>query len=111
MKDKKHIEREVDKTLNSIEGINRALPEPYLFTRVKARLEKEEKSFWYTAVTFISRPVVAFTTIIIAVLINALIVFELRSETSQPANEEEQLFANEYNLTNNTIYDSTIEPQ
>ena len=108
---KNRLEREVDKTLNSIEGIKRAVPEPYLFTRVKASLEREEKSAWYTAVTFMSRPSVAFTTIVLAVFINALIVFELRSETSQPSGEEEQLFANEYNLTNNTIYDSTIEPQ
>ena len=108
MKDKKYMEQEVDKTLNSLEGIQKATPGPYMFTRVKARLERGEKNFWTIALTFLCRPAVAFTTIIVTLFINVVIFFEFRPASSQTAGEGEQLFANEYNLADNTIYDSTI---
>jgi hypothetical protein len=110
MRNKEYIQQEADKTLNSFDGIQRAASNPYLFTRIKARLEKDEKNFWSSALSFISRPAVAFATILIVIFINAAVFFESRSESSQPANEGEQLFASDYNLTDNTIYDSTIEP-
>jgi len=82
-----------------------------MFTRIKASLEKEEESFWNNALTFLSHPKVAFATIVIAIFVNAVIFFESRSESSQSAGEGEQIFANEYNLADNTIYDSPIEPE
>ena len=105
------MEQEVDKTLNSLEGLQRAAPTPFLFTRVKASLENDEKSRWTLALAFISRPSVAFATILITLFVNAIIFFEFKSESAQASGEGEQLFANEYNLANNNIYDSTIEPE
>jgi hypothetical protein len=111
MKSKEHIQNEVERTLNSLDGMQRAASNPYLFTRVKARIEKDEKNFWTSAIAFMSRPAVAFTTILIALFINAAVFYESRSEQpSQSASEGEQLFASDYNLSDNTIYDSTIEP-
>jgi hypothetical protein len=107
MKAKKHIEHEVDKTLGSLDGIQRAEANPYLFTRIKARLEKEERSLWSLATEFISRPAVAITAIFVAVLINLTVFFEFRPEPSETGQEDEQLFASEYNLSSDTIYDST----
>ena len=111
MKNKGHIQQEVDKTLNSLDGAERATPNPFLFTRVMASLKKDEKNFWSSALAFLSRPTVAFTTILVAIFVNAVIYYESKSESSQSAGEGEQLFANEYNLTANTIYDSTSEPE
>jgi hypothetical protein len=111
MNNKKRIQEEVEKTLESLDGIERAGSNPYLFTRIKARLEKEEKSFWSMALTFISRPSVAVPAIVLTILINTAIFFEFRSERGQTPQDEEQVFASEYNLSDNTIYESTIEPQ
>jgi hypothetical protein len=111
MNNKKRIQEEVEKTLESLDGIERAGSNPYLFTRIKARLEKEEKSFWSMALTFISRPSVAVPAIVLTILINTAIFFEFRSERVQTPQDEEQVFAGEYNLSDNTIYESTIEPQ
>jgi len=109
MNNKKRIQEEVEKTLESLDGIERAGSSPYLFTRIKARLEKEEKSFWSMALTFISRPSVAVPAIVLTILINTAIFFEFRSERVQTPQDEE-VFASEYNLSDNTIYESTIEP-
>ena len=111
MNDKKRIQEKVDKTLESLDGIQRAAAKPYLFTRIEARLEKEEKSFWSRALTFISRPSVAVPAIVLTILINTAIFFEFKSEKVQTPQDEEQVFASEYNLSDNTIYESTIEPE
>jgi len=110
MKSKRNIQEEVERTLNSLDGIQRADANPYLLTRIMARLEKDEKSFWSRALTFISRPSVAVPAIILTVLINTAIFFEFRSERGQVPQDEEA-FASEYNLSDNTIYESTIEPE
>jgi hypothetical protein len=112
MKNKEQIQREVDKTLDSLDGIKKASANPYLFTRIKSALEKEEKNVWSKALSFISQPSVAFATIIIAIFINAILLFQSRpAQPSQSSREGEQVFANDYNLADNTIYDSTIEPE
>jgi hypothetical protein len=107
----KRIQEEVEKTLNSLDGLQRAAANPYLFTRIKARLENDEKSFWGRALTFISRPSVAVPAIVLTILINTAIFFEVTPEKGQSPQDEEQAFASEYNLGDNTIYESTIEPE
>src|SRR4030095_6094165 len=111
MSNKNRIQEEVEKTLNSLDGLQRAAANPYLFTRVKARLENDEKSFWGRALTLISRPSVAVPAIVLTILINTAIFFEFKSEKVQTPQDEEQAFAREYNLGDNTIYESTIEPE
>ena len=111
MNDQKRIQEEVEKTLESLDGIQRTEANPYLFTRIEARLEKGEKSFWSRALTFISRPSVAVPAIVLTILINTAIFFEFKSEKVQTRQDEEQVFASEYNLSDNTIYESTIEPE
>jgi fumarate reductase subunit C len=110
MSSKKQIGQRVDETLNSIDGIRRATANPYLFTRIKARLEKED-GFWSNAISFLRRPVVAVSVIVLAALINGMMFFEFRSEhVTATLQDDEQVFASEYNLVDNAIYDSTIEP-
>ena len=55
MKHRDDIEKRVEETLNSLDGIKRASPQPWLFTRIKARLnreEAEEKTVWGTWARF-----------------------------------------------------------
>ena len=112
MKAKYQIEQEVDKTLDSLEGIEKAEANPYLFTRVKASLVREEKSVWSKAIGFIGKPAIAVAAIFLVVLINASIIFKSGSGQAQSTGQDaEQLFASEYNLTDTTIYDSTIDPE
>ncbi|SRR6266487_2103631 len=112
MKDKQKIRHKVEETLDSLDGVKQALANPYLFTRIKAKLDGEKKGFWIRAFSFISRPAIAVTAIVIVIFINAAVFLEFRSETGQQApDENEQVFANEYNLSSNTIYDATIEQQ
>jgi nucleoside phosphorylase len=112
MKAKKHIEQEVDKTLDSLDGIQKAVANPYLYTRIKAKLEKVEKSVWGIVISFVGRPAVALAAVLLVVLINASIIFKSGSGEAQSTGQDpEQLFASEYNLSDTIIYDSTIDPE
>jgi len=101
MKNKQQIQQEVEKTLNSLDNIQRAEANPYLFTRIKAALQKEEKSVWALAIGFMGRPVVALATIFLILMINMAVFFTVKS---QPADEDQQLYANEY-FSNTTVSD------
>jgi len=111
MKDKRHIQEQVDKTLDSLDGIQRASANPFLFTRIQARLQKEETNFWSQAFAFISRPMVAFAGVAIAIIINAVVLLESRSESVKNTQDDEQVFASEYNLSTNTIYETSVDQQ
>jgi len=111
MEAKRHIEQEVNKTLDSLEGLKKAEANPWLFTRIKARLEREEKSVWSKAISFIGKPAIAFAAILLVVIINASVIVKSSSgQTQSTGQDPEQLFASEYNLSDTTIYDSTIDP-
>jgi hypothetical protein len=113
MKSKQQIEQEIDKTLESLDGIQRAVANPYLFTRIKASLQKQDKSFWELATGLIARPVFAIATILLIIVINLTLFFQSqgRQTSTTTGQEGEQLFASEYNLSGSTIYDATVEPQ
>ena len=44
MKHKNHIDEQIEKTLNSLEGIQSAETDPYFLSRLKARMEQENTS-------------------------------------------------------------------
>ena len=101
MKNKQQIQQEVEKTLNSLDNIQRAEANPYLFTRIKAALQKEEKSVWGLAISFMGRPVVALATIFLILIINMAVFFTVKSP---PPDEDQQLYAIEY-FSNTTVSD------
>jgi hypothetical protein len=111
MKGKNQIHEEVDKTLDSLEGIQRAEANPFLFTRIKARLEGDEQSIWSKAIGFMGKPATAIAAILLVVLINASIIFRSGAGPQSTGQDAEQIFASEYNLSDSTIYDSTIDPE
>ena len=112
MKNKQHIQKEVDETLNSIEGIHRASANPFLYTRIKERLSGQDKGVWSMAAGIITRPAFALAAVVLIVLINLAIFFKDQPETIQTTTQDgEQLFASEYNLGGAVLYDENMDPQ
>src|SRR6266542_3339357 len=97
MEAKRHIELEVNKTLESLESLKKAEANPWLFTRIKARLEGEGKSVWSKAISFIGKPAIAIAAILLVVVINASVIFKSSSgQTQSMGQDPEQIFASEY---------------
>ena len=98
------IQQEVEKTLQSLDGVQRAEANPYLFTRIKARMEKNTS--WEHISSFVSRPVIAFATLLLIMAINAFVLFSTgKNEGTGTGEIAVTDIADEYNSSATTIYD------
>ncbi|MGB8190516.1 MAG: hypothetical protein WCF67_01295 [Chitinophagaceae bacterium] len=75
MKQMHEIEKQVEDTLNSLDSLGRAKANPFLYTRVEARLRQNSKSVWEQAVAYISRPSVALAMLCMVILSNAAVMY------------------------------------
>ena len=72
--EKNRIDKLVEETLDSLEGMTRAKSNPFLFTRVEARL-KQGKSGWEQLTAYVSRPAVALAMLCMVILSNAGVMY------------------------------------
>jgi hypothetical protein len=95
-----NIEKKVDNALSSIDGIQRATPAPFFFTRLQARLQ-EQLSIWEKISLTINRPAVAFATIAFVLVLNAFAF--LKQSESSPVQSMSNTELNEQDI--NSAYD------
>ena len=105
--------KEIENILNSLDGIKKASPGDFFFTRVQARLQKEEISLWGRIATFMAKPSVAMATLGLICLLNAAAFFYQQESdpASTMADQLEQSGNDDYNTTlaTNTYYDENSE--
>jgi hypothetical protein len=104
MMKKNNIQQRVEDAMESLDGIQQVAPAPFFYTRLKARLERAEKSVWETIGSFISRPAVVFATICLVLLLNVTVLFRGHSsEIATPsADQNEQTLNNAYDVASST---------
>ena len=83
MKIRPEIQQKVEETLESLNGIQRAEPQPFFYTRLIGRLQREERGIWETIGSFLSRPVVATVSLCLILILNVFIL--TRPESTQSA--------------------------
>lgn len=99
----------VDETLNSLDGVQRATVKPYLFTRLTAKMQRSKEGEWDNILHFLSRPAVAFACALLVVGINAA-VFTFNTSSST-AVEEQYAVSEDYNSAVAALnYIENIEP-
>ena len=74
--------KRADKTLESLDGIQRAEPQPYFFTRLKARLEREDKSIWEMIGSLLARPAIAVVGLCLILALNVIILVQKETTTT-----------------------------
>lgn len=102
----KNISKQIEESLESLEGIKRASAGPFFYTRVRSLLERSEKSFWEKTGFFLARPAIALAIVFITLLANAFFVFHQNGHVQAGAEQDELRFENAYDIasnTNNTI--------
>ena len=82
MKQKNDMEKRVEQALNSLDGIHRAEPQPWLFSRVKARLMKQEKTAWGTMSSFLARPAIVIAGLCFILMLNGFLLFNQDKKSS-----------------------------
>jgi len=111
MTQKEKIEQEIEKTLGSLDGVKRAEANPYLFTRIKARMNKSTSGPWEKTFSFVSKPLVALAVLALVMAMNGWAIFGNPDEVIEPSNTASvSEIANEYNMVasvNNYDYENT----
>ena len=112
MTPKEKIQQEIEQTLQCLDGAKRAEANPFLFTRIQARMNKNSRRWEERTFSFISRPVIAVAIVVIVMAVNgwALMGGSGSNDSivgSEPSNVSE--LANEYNVVasvNNYDYEN-----
>lgn len=103
------MQRKVDEALDSVLNIGRAHPEPFFYTRLMARISRQEQSYWERMSSFVGRPAFAFVTVSMVLVLNIFVAF---NETSPvPASPDISEVATADDLGTNTFYDiENVQP-
>ena len=101
------IEKRIEKTLESLDGMKRAEPQAFFFTRLMARLEKDQKSWWESTGAFLAKPVMVAVCLCLILVFNAFILFNQDSETEQngTAAAIDNVSENEFIVASNSSFD------
>jgi hypothetical protein len=113
MKQKNDIEKRVEETLDSLDGIQRAEPQPWLFFRVKSRLMQEEKTAWGTVGSFLARPAIAIAGLCFILMLNGFLVFnqEKKSSTILTSQNEQPLDSESLVASSSSFdYETLVQP-
>lgn len=89
----------VDQALDSLDGMERAKANPFLYTRILARVY-EANSRWEKVARFISKPSFAIAATALFLALNMWVIFQKNEKTAPSQTEMEQLFATEYSASN-----------
>ena len=99
MTSKEKIQQEIEQTLQCLDGVKRAEANPFLFTRIKARMDRKA-NIWERTFSFISKPAIAVAIIVLVMAVNGWAVLDNSGsgpiETATAENVSE--LANEYNI-------------
>lgn len=101
MTDNQHIQREVEKTMESLEGLKRAETAPFFYTRLMARLEKTETNIWNRWMEFLSRPAVSLGLLFLFLLMNGYLLL-----SKLPVDDEQVTPGSEYVAQQITYFDN-----
>lgn len=102
MEKKDRIDKLVEETLESLDGMDRAKANPFLFTRVEARL-KHGRSGWERLTAYVSRPAFALAMLCMVIFSNAVVMYWQSAKEEMP--EQQVVLTEEYNMTTTAYYD------
>ena len=100
------ISNRVEETLNSLDGLQKASPGPFFYTRVMARVEADSQNLWESVTQFLTRPFVIASVLAFILLLNATAIF--RSDSNQSlTNQSDISMVDEYVIASTSFYDYT----
>ena len=103
------IQKRVDEAMDSILNIGQATPQPFFYTRLMARIQRQESSGWEKISGLISRPAVAFLTVSTVLMLNIYVALNESSPSVSSAEISEVATADD--LGTNTFYDiENVQP-
>ena len=101
-----HIEDLVNKTLEAFDGAQRANPKPFLFARIKARMEKRRESVSRSGVLSPAFQGITLTLVVLIVVFNIFTATRVftGSVSTESATADETAFVEELYPITPTLY-------
>src|SRR3954466_7525061 len=111
MQERNNMDKRIEDTLNSLDGMQRAEPNPFIYTRIQARLH-QSKSTLERLVIVAGKPAFALIILVVVLSTNLMVMLNGKAELSAVNQTQTQLaVADEYHLNVPTLYDyETPEP-
>ncbi|RAJ08927.1 hypothetical protein LX64_01582 [Chitinophaga skermanii] len=100
--------QEIPAILSSLDGISRATPAPFFYTRLRARMQQGKASAWDNVVGFMSKPIVVIVFVGTILLLNGVTLLKQTNNTNPTTVEQAAIqgIRDEYNLaSNNNVYE------
>ncbi len=90
------MDNDIDRILNSIDGISPASPSPYFYDKLLRKLNTTEKNIWERWSGFIARPAVLIAGFVLIVMLNLSTIIlgkqkALNQQAGVDADDYEQL--------------------
>ena len=104
MLDNRDIEQRIDDTLNSLDGMSRAEANPFIYTRIQARL-KHARSGVERIVSFAGKPAFAFLVLVVVISTNLMVMLQSSDESAAKPQQSQFVVADEYNNNVQNLYD------
>ncbi|WP_343703920.1 hypothetical protein [Chitinophaga sp.] len=108
MKQRRDIQQETEQTMRSLDGVQRAEPAPYFYTRLMARMQQARPAdAWDRLIALITRPSVAITAVVLILAANGFMFVSKLKTTAELVETTalQQAFADEYQLGITTFYE------
>ena len=102
MKREADIQKNVQQALDSLHGLQRAEANPFLHTRVMARLNARKRPVtgWDIAARWIARPAFAVAIVVTVLLANFAVLNDTKAKKMQAKEEVENILSAEYATSN-----------
>lgn len=110
MKKEQIPQTRIDDILQSLDGIQRAEPQPFFYTRLQAKLDvPDETNNW----RWLSKPAFSFATLLLLLVLNIAMISSYlgaKKADASPTTSNIESFAKEYNLDGSSSYTDKPEP-
>lgn len=109
MTKKNHIQQEIEKTLQSLDGAERAEANPFLFTRIMTSMQRQRG--WTKITSFLVRPAIAFSVLFLIIGINAFVLFNSEISAGDTESITAPDLSDEYSIAsvNDYDYENTVD--
>jgi hypothetical protein len=99
------LKKKIDETMQSLDGIEKASPRPFFFTRLEARMQRG-KNKWEIISSFVARPAIVIASMCLIIIINATVIFSSSSFTGSSDKQSNEIgTADEYNSVSAPLYE------
>lgn len=111
MKRETDIQKNVQDALDSLDGLQKAPANPFLHTRIMAKIDAKKKPLtgWDIAARWVARPVFAAAIVVALLLANFAVLSDTKAKKMQAKEEVENILSAEYATSNMYSLESVVD--